>query len=45
MVVAEDDVAMVVADDGQEMVVAEDDLAMVLPKMASRWWWCLTMTS
>ena len=32
MVVAEDDVAAVVADDGQEMVVAEDDLAMVLPE-------------
>ena len=32
MVVAEDDIATVVADDGQEMVVAEDDLAMVLPE-------------
>ena len=31
MVVVEDDLAMVVAGDGQEMVVAEDDLAMVLP--------------
>ena len=32
MVVAEDDVATVVADDGQEMVVAEDDRVTVLPE-------------